>query len=103
MARYSKKLYKLVRFEKSSNPTSKYQAILQNKETGKEVKIHFGGIRPNGVPYEQFKDSTGLGLYSQYDHGDKMRKRLYRNRHSNEKKSFKDFWTAGFLSWTYLW
>jgi len=103
MVKYSKKEYKFERFEKSDKKDKKYIAILKNKETGKEVKIYFGGIRPNGIPYEQFRDTTGLGLYSKYDHNDKNRRRLYRNRHSKEKKTFKDFFTPSYYSWFFLW
>ena len=59
------KEYKLINFEKSLTRNKKYNAILQNKSNGKLVKIPFGDNR-----FEQFKDSTGLGLYSNKDHGD---------------------------------
>lgn len=103
MSKYSKKDYKFVKFEKSDKPDKKYKAILKNKTTGREVKIYFGGIKKDGTPYEQFKDSTGLGLYSKYDHNDKQRKARYRNRHSKEKPSFKDYYSAGYFSWYKLW
>ena len=50
--------YKLINFERSKTKNKKYDAILQNKSNGKLVKIPFGHSS-----YEQFKDSTGLGLY----------------------------------------
>ena len=56
--RYLRKDYKFLRFEKSDRKTSKYQAILQNKKTGNLVKVHFGGIKKNGIPYEQYRDDN---------------------------------------------
>ena len=100
--KYSKKDYKFVRIEKSDRKTSKYQAILENKKTGKEVKVHFGGIKKDNTPYEQYRD-TALGLYSKYDHNDKSRRDRYRKRHEKEKKDFKDYWSPGFFSWRFLW
>lgn len=95
--------YKFIRFKKSSKKDKKYTAVLQNKKTGKERDIHFGGIRKDGTPYEQYKDTTGLGLYKKYDHNDKKRRTRYRNRHSKEVPSFKDYWSAGLFSYKFLW
>jgi len=103
MVKYLKKEYVFIHFEKSEKPLKKYKAILQNKKTGKNVSIHFGGIRDNGKPYEQWKDSTGLGLYTKYNHRDKERRKRYQNRHNKEKPSFKKYWSAGYFSWKYLW
>lgn len=103
MAKYKKSEYKFLRFEKSKTKGKKYDAILQNKETKREVKVSFGAIKPNGVPYPQFKDSTGLGLYSKYNHNDKQRKARYRNRHSKEKPSFREYYSPGYFAWFKLW
>jgi hypothetical protein len=94
--------YKFIRFEKSSKKDKKYTAILQNKKTGREAKIHFGGIKKDGTPYAQYKDNV-LGLYKKYDHKDKKRRDRYRNRHSKEVSSFKDYWSAGLFSYKFLW
>ena len=59
MAKYKKSEYKFLRFEKSKRKGKKYDAVLQNKETKREVRVPFGAIG-----YQQWKDSTGLGLYS---------------------------------------
>ena len=87
----------------STRANKKYMAILRNGD-----KIHFGG-----KGYEQFKDSTGLGLYSHMDHGDKKRRENYFSRHSfgikNKKDALKYEWnkskriTAKILSHQYLW
>ena len=98
MVKYSKREYKFLRFEKSKRKGKKYDAILENKETKREVRVPFGAIG-----YEQYKDSTGLGLYSKDDHGDKNRKRLYRQRHSKEKPSFREYYSPGLFSWFRLW
>lgn len=92
---YPKKQYKLIGFERSHIKTKKYNAILLNKKTGRNVRVPFGGRG-----YEQYKDSTGLGLYSKYDHADKNRRRLYRARHKND--NLKDY-GPGYFSWYYLW
>jgi len=98
MAKYPKKDYKFLRFEKSKRKGKKYDAVLQNKQTKREVRVPFGAIG-----YEQFRDSTGLGLYTKDNHGDKNRKRNYRSRHSKEIPSFKEFYSSGFFAMRYLW
>lgn len=68
--------YKFIEFKKSKNPEKKYSAILLNKVTGRQKIVHFGARG-----YEHYKDSTGLGLYSAYDHKDRERRRRYLLRH----------------------
>lgn len=87
--------YKFIRFERSLKPNKKYDAILQNKSTGKIRRVPFGDSR-----YEQYMDSTGLRLYSHKDHRDPNRRRLYRLRHAGEDKVK---YTPGWFSWFYLW
>jgi len=87
----------------STRANKKYMAILTNGD-----KIHFGA-----KGYEQFKDSTGLGLYSNMDHGNKKRRENYFSRHSagikNKNDALKYEWnkskriTAKILSHKYLW
>jgi len=100
--KYSKKEYDFVRFEKSDKKDKKYQAILKNKKTNREVKVHFGGIKKDGIPYDQYRD-TALGLYSKYDHNNNERRDRYRKRHAKEEPSFRDYWSAGLFSYKYLW
>lgn len=90
---------KFIRFEKSKNKNKKYDAILLNKKTGRINKISFGAIRPSGEPYPQFKDRTGLGLYTKYNHNDKLRRERYYRRFG--KKAVK--YTAKWFSHKYLW
>ena len=88
--------YKLINFERSKTKNKKYDAILQNKLNSKMVKIPFGDNR-----YEHFKDSTGLGLYSNKDHGDLKRRQLYRQRHQKDIK--KGYYSPGYMSFYFLW
>ena len=62
MAKYSRKEYKFVKFEKSDRKGKKYNAVLENRETKRQIKVPFGD---SNLP--QYKDSTGLGLYSKKD------------------------------------
>jgi hypothetical protein len=84
-----------IRFEKSKNPKKKYTAILKNKDTGREIKKHFGASA-----YEHYKDSTGLGHWSHKDHLDKTRRKNFRSRFAKaSKKKYSPAWFAQ----KYLW
>lgn len=87
--------YALVGFERSRNKGKKYDAILRNKKTRKNRRIPFGA-----TGYEQYRDSTGLGLYARVNHGDPKRRRNYRTRHQGENKRK---FSSGYFSWKYLW
>ena len=71
--------YKLIKFQVSDIKNKKYDAILRHN-SGRLKKIPFGDKR-----YEQFRDSTGLGVYSNLDHGDRKRQIHYLKRHGNTK------------------
>ncbi len=73
---YPMKDYKFVKFQKSNTKGKKYDAIIENKKTGQTVTLPFGAS-----DYEQYTDSTGLGIYSHKNHNDKIRRSLYRKRH----------------------
>ncbi len=93
--------YTLVGFERSNVRGKKYDAILRRKKTQKRSqpmqtrRVPFGA-----VGYEQFKDSTGKGLYTHVNHGDPKRRRNYRTRHHGENKRK---FSSGYFSWKYLW
>jgi len=87
--------YTFVRFEPTQRLNKKYNAVIQNRQTGRTVKIPFGDSR-----YEQFKDSTGLGLWSHKDHGDYTRRRAYQERHG---KTYRGDFSPAYFSWRYLW
>lgn len=95
--------YTLVGFERSHVKGKKYDAILKNKRTRKGQRHDRPVIRrvPFGaIGYEQFKDSTGRGLYAHVNHGDPKRRRNYRTRHHGENKRK---FSSGYFSWKYLW
>lgn len=75
-------------FKKSTRKNKKYMAILPNGKT-----VHFGDNR-----YEQYTDSTGMGLYSHLDHKDNKRRSNYKKRHKKGPK-----YSASWFAWTYLW
>lgn len=88
-------------FSKSTRKDKKYMVVYNGK------KIHFGAIQ-NGTPMDQYKDSTGLGIYSKYDHGDKKRRASYRSRHKAIKLkdgslAYKNKSSPSYYSWMYLW
>lgn len=87
--------YKFVKFVRSHLKQKKYDAILMNKKTGRLRKVPFGQ-----KGYQHFKDTTGLGLYSRYDHLDKERRRRYRLRHEGEQ--YRKY-SSGYFSYKYLW
>ena len=88
--------YKLLRFEKAKSP-KKYNAVLLNKKTGREKRVPFGS-----AVHEQYRDDSGLGLWSHKNHLDKERRRLYRLRHAGEGDS-ENFPNAGYWAWWILW
>lgn len=96
----------LIKIEKATAKNKKYSAIVRNKTTKKERKINFGDSR-----YENYKDSTGLGLYTSKNHGDKKRRKNYFMRHSGEntkkeaieKEKKKGIFTPKLLSHLFLW
>jgi hypothetical protein len=98
---YKKSEYKFIQFQKSDRAGKKYTAVLQAKPAGKIVYIHFGAIKPDGTPYEQYKDSTGLKFYSKYDHGDKQRQKKYKARQKGVIKT--GYYSPSFFSMRYLW
>lgn len=95
MTVYSPSQYTFVKFEKASG-TKKYNAILRNKETKREVKVGFGA-----KGYEHFKDKA-LGSYSSFNHNDPKRRASYRARHQGEGDASRK-WSPGWFAWHYLW
>ena len=69
-------------FKKSTRKNYKYMVKVSDKW------IHFGNKN-----FQQFKDSTGLGLYTHLNHGDKERRKRYLAR----AKGIKD--KQGNLTW----
>jgi hypothetical protein len=93
---YLKSQYNFVKFERSHLKDKKYNAILYNKKSKRQVKVPFGA-----TGYEIYKDTTGLGLYSKLNHNDTKRKKSYIARH---KGFIKDgYWSPGYFSMNFLW
>ena len=87
--------YQFIKFEKSKSPNKKYSAILKNKKTGRIKTVNFGDIR-----YQHYRDSTGLGLYSNLNHGDNKRRDNFLKRF---EKSSKKKYSASWFAKNYLW
>ena len=98
---------RIIKFIKGP-PGKKYTAIVEEKGTRKQRRIHFGAR-----DYQQYKDRTPLGLYSHKDHGTRKRMQNYFSRHSGtrsrskaiklERKKSKGYYNAKILSHEYLW
>lgn len=85
-------------FKKSNRKGKKYSVITPSGKT-----IHFGSREMS-----QYRDSTGLGLYSHLDHGDKERRKRYLARAKGIKdKNGNLTWnnpeSANYYSIKYLW
>ena len=85
-------------FKKSTRKGKKYSVISPSGKT-----IHFGAL-----DMEQYKDSTGLGLYSDKDHLDEKRRKSYLARAKGIKNkkcelTWKDPESANYYSVKFLW
>jgi hypothetical protein len=97
MVFYSDKQYKFVKFERSKNLEAKYDAILENKQNKRRVRVPFGNRS-----YEQWRDTTGLKLYSHLDHNDQRRRASYRARHGAQGYQNRKY-SPAYFSWNFLW
>jgi hypothetical protein len=86
---------KLIGFRKSTRRHKKYDAILYDNKKNIYKHIPFGDNR-----YQQFKDITGLNIYSHLDHNDPIRRANYRKRHDNTHNIK---YSPSWFSWYYLW
>ena len=97
----------IIKFERGPNK-KKYTAYVKNNKTKKMRKIHFGH-----KDYQQYRDSTPLGLYKYKNHGTRKRMQRYYSRHSgtrhrgkaikSEKLKSGGLYTPKILSHIYLW
>ena len=78
--------YKFIELKKSTKPNKKYEAIFQNRKTGRNKIIHFG--------------ASGMEDYT--IHKDPARMELYLKRHS-KREDWDNMMTAGALSRWLLW
>jgi len=79
-------------FKISKNKTKKYDVFKNGK-----YLVSFGGIKPDGTPYQQYYDK--IGKYSKYNHLDEKRKDRYYKRHGKDSR----FESAKYFSHAYLW
>jgi len=101
MPYYSKKDYKIFGYQKSKTKGKKYDALLLKTGSPKLIRVPFGAIRPDGTPYPQYNDSTGLKLYKKYNHKNKERQKKYIARHRGFIKP--GYYSAGQMSMDFLW
>lgn len=92
---YTERDWKLVGFRRSDKKDKKVVAILENKDTGKTVKVHFGQRGSS-----TYRDLTGVGGDSV--HGDRKKREAYRARHAGEGSSSRKY-SPGWLSYHTLW
>ena len=97
MVYYSDKEFRFVKFQRSKDISKKYDAILENKKTGRRKTISFGARG-----YAQYRDDVNLKLYSNVDHNDKQRRDRYEERHKGEGNKNRKY-SAGWFSMWYLW
>ena len=90
------KNYKHKGFRKSRTKNKKYDAVLENHETGRVVHMPFGDTR-----YGQYEDCTPLNLYSSKNHRDKERRASYKKRHDGYLRQ--GYYSPGWFSMNYLW
>lgn len=97
--------WKIKDFYVSDKPEKKYYVIIEHRTNKdlKPVKLYFGAKKlekGKWIPYQQFKDSTPLGTYKEYDHYDLQRRQRYINRHIPIELTH---FTPNMLSFVYLW
>jgi hypothetical protein len=86
-------MYTMPTFKRSTRKNKKYMV----KYNGKW--IHFGSSA-----HQQYKDSTGLGLYTHLNHNDKKRRKNYLARAKGIKnKSYLNKNSANYYAVNFLW
>ncbi len=93
---YLKRDYKLLGFRKSNVKNKKIYALLENKQTKRLTKVHFGDSR-----YSSYRNITGVYLPPSMIHNDKDRRRRYRARAGGLVKT--GYYSSSFFSYHYLW
>lgn len=86
------------KFSISTRQHKKYSVIAPSGKI-----LHFGDKR-----YQQFKDSTGLGVYSHMDHLDLDRRELYRRRARGIKDgtgrlTYRNRESPNYYAYNFLW
>lgn len=87
--------FKHIRFERSKKMGKKYDAIIEDKITKRQQRVPFGSNI-----HEQYRDTTGLKLYSRLDHNDEKRRQSYLARHEKTRhKKFSSSWYSSVFLW----
>ena len=95
MVRIEADRFRFIKFQKARDPKKKYEAVIEDVKTRERQRVPFGSSI-----HDQYRDSTGLKLYSRVDHNDEKRRQNYLARH--EKTRHKK-WSASWLSSVFLW
>ena len=90
----SSERFRHIKFRRSKTRGKKYDAIIQDITTKRTQTVPFGA---HGM--EQYRDDTGLGLYTRYNHLDPKRRKAYLARHAKTmtKKYSPSWYSAKFL------
>jgi hypothetical protein len=88
--------WELEGFKPSPVAEKKYNAILKEKISGRQVEVAFG--RPG---FWHYRDATGLGLFSNLDHKDTARRERFHDRFS--KFVIMGMYSPAYFSLNYLW
>lgn len=87
--------FKHIRFERSKTRGKKYDSIIEDKITKKRQRVPFGDDS-----FQQYRDDTGLKLYSRLDHNDEKRRQSYLARHEKTRhKKFSSSWYSSVFLW----
>ena len=80
----------------SKRKDKKYDAVFDDGRV-----VSFGGIRKDGRPYQQYRDTTPLRAYREYDHLDLRRRNNFYKRHGSLTSSKP--YSADYFSKKFLW
>ena len=92
MPYYLKREYKLLGFRKSNAKQKKIYALLENKQTQKLVRVHFGSSL-----HQSYRNITGVYLPPSMIHGDSKRRKAYRARAVGKVKD--GYYSPSFFSY----
>lgn len=77
---YPFKQYRFVEFQKSRDLKHKYNAVIQNRLSGVNIVIPFGGTKTT----KQYNDTVPLGLYIHLNDNDEKKRDKWREKKIKE-------------------
>lgn len=87
--------FRHIKFQRSKTTGKKYDAIIEDVKTRKRQRVPFGS-----AIHEQYKDTTGLKLYSHLNHNDEKRRKNYLARHEKTRhKIYSPSWYSANFLW----